>query len=105
MEQYRANQFLAVGLMPVYKFTKQLHAKLEAYAYFPVQEILMDENNKAYLGNYFESMRSMVFGSLSFVSVVGPVSLYLGYIADTENPWIAQLSFGYLLFNKKSSDE
>ncbi len=105
MEQYRAHQFFAAGLMPVYKFTKQLHAKFEAYAYFPVQEILMDENNKAYLGNYFESMRSMVFGSLSFVSVVGPVSLYLGYISDTENPWIAQLSFGYLLFNKKSSDE
>ena len=105
MEQYRAHQFLAVGLMPVYKFTKQLHTKLEAYAYFPVQEILMDENNKAYFGNYFKSMRTMVFGSLSFVSVVGPVSLYLGYITDTENPWIAQLSFGYLLFNKKSSDE
>jgi len=105
MEQYRAHQFLAAGLMPVYKFTKQLHTKLEAYAYFPVQEILMDENNKAYFGNYFKSMRTMFFGSLSFVSVVGPVSLYLGYITDTENPWVAQLSFGYLLFNKKSSDE
>jgi NTE family protein len=105
LEQYRAHQFLAAGLMPVYKFTKQLHTKLEAYAYFPVQEILMDENNKAYFGNYFKNMRTMIFGSLSFVSVVGPVSFYLGYITDTENPWIAQLSFGYLLFNKKSSDE
>ena len=105
MEHYRAHQFLAAGLSPVYKFTKQLHAKLEAYAYFPVQEILMDEYNKAYFGNYFKSMSTAVFGSLSFVSVVGPVSLYLGYITDDENPWIAQLSFGYLLFNKKSSDE
>lgn len=105
MEHYRAHQFLAVGLMPVYKFSKQLHAKLEAYAYFPVQEILMDEQNLAYYGNYFKSMRTMFFASMSFVSVVGPVSLYLGYVAEEENPWIAQLSFGYLLFNKKSSDE
>jgi len=105
MEHYRAHQFLAAGLMPVYKFTKQLHAKLEAYAYFPVQEILMDEYNKAYFGNYFKSMSLMLHGSLSFVSVVGPVSLHLGYITDEENPWFAQLSFGYLLFNKKSSDE
>ncbi len=74
-------------------------------AYFPVQEILMDEHNQAYFGNYFKSMRTMFFASMSYVSVVGPVSLYLGYIADEENPWIAQLSFGYLLFNKKSSDE
>lgn len=105
MEHYRANQFLAAGLMPIYKFSQRLHAKLEAYAYFPVQEILMDDNNKAYLGNYFKSMSSMVFGSMSFVSVAGPVSLYLGYISNAENPWIAQLSFGYLLFNKKSSDQ
>ena len=105
MEKYRANQFLAAGLMPVYKFTNQLHAKLEAYAYFPVQEIHRDINNEAYLGNYFRRMRGMLFGSLSFVSVAGPVSLHLGYIADTDYPWVAQLSFGYLLFNKKSSDE
>ncbi len=105
MEHYRAHQFFAAGLMPVYKFSKRLHAKLEAYAYFPVQEILMDQNNLAYLGNYFKSMRTMFFGSLSFVTVVGPVSLYLGFVENEENPWIAQLSFGYLLFNKKSSDE
>ena len=105
MEDYRAYQFLAAGLMPVYQFTNQLHAKLEAYAYFPVQEILRDSYDEAYLGNYFKSMRAMVFGSLSYVSVAGPVSLHLGYIADADYPWIAQLSFGYLLFNKKSSDE
>jgi len=105
MEEYRANQFLAAGLMPVYKFTNQLHAKLEAYAYFPVQEILRDTFDEAYLGNYFKSMKGMVFGSLSFVSVAGPASLHLGYIAGADYPWIAQLSFGYLLFNKKSSVE
>jgi NTE family protein len=105
MEEYRANQFLAAGLMPVYKFTDQLHAKAEAYAYFPVQEILRDTNDEAYLGNYFKSMRGMVFGSISYVSVVGPVSVHIGYIADVDYPWIAQLSFGYLLFNKKTTDE
>lgn len=105
MEYYRAHQFLAAGLMPIYKFSDRLHAKMEAYAYFPVQEILMDASNEAYYGNYFKSMRGMVFASLNFVSVAGPVSLYLGYIGDEENPWIAQLSFGYLLFNKKSSGE
>ncbi|MDF1575497.1 MAG: patatin-like phospholipase family protein [Bacteroidales bacterium] len=105
MEHYRAHQFLAAGLIPVYNFTKQLHAKVEAYAYFPVQEIILGEvNNEAYFGNYFKSMKTMFHGSLNFVSVAGPVSLHLGYITDEENPWIFQLSFGYLLFNKKSSD-
>ena len=105
MESYRAHQFLAAGLMPIYKFSDRVHAKMETYAYFPVQEILMDASNEAYYGNYFKSMRGMVFASLNFVSVAGPLSLYLGYIGGEENPWIAQLSFGYLLFNKKSSGE
>jgi NTE family protein len=105
LEHYRAYQSIAAGVMPVYQFTKQLHAKMEAYAYFPVQEILKDVNNKAYFGSYFNNMQVMLHGSLNFVSVAGPVSLHLGYITGEENPWIAQLSFGYLLFNKKSSDE
>ncbi len=105
MEQYRANQFIAVGLMPVYNFRKQIHAKLESYAFFPVQEILRDMNNEAYLGNYFKSMLTMFSASLNMVTVAGPVSLHLGYITDEEYPWVFQLSFGYLLFNKKSGDE
>ena len=47
----------------------------------------------------------MIYGSLNFISVAGPISLYVGYIPDEENPWVAQLSFGYLLFNKKSTNE
>ena len=105
MEHYRANQFIAAGLMPLYNFRKQVHAKLEAYAYFPVQEILRDQDNEAYLGSYFKSMHSLFNASLNIVTVAGPVSLNVGYITTGENPWSIQLSFGYLLFNKKSADE
>ncbi len=105
MEHYRAHQFIAAGLMPVYSFNNQLHAKIEAYAFFPVQEILRTENNEAYTGNYFSSMKTLFDASLNFVSVAGPVSFHVGYITEEEKPWMFQLSFGYLLFNKRSIDE
>jgi NTE family protein len=105
MQHYRANQFIALGLMPVYSFKKQIHAKLEAYAFFPVQEILVDQDNEAYLGGYFKTMKPMINATLNLVTVAGPISLNLGYIAEEQNPWLIQLSFGYLLFNKKSADE
>ena len=105
MEHYRANQFIALGLMPVFNFRKQVHAKLETYAFFPVQEILRDQDNEAYLGNYFKSMLTMFDASLNVVTVAGPLTLHVGYITEEENPWVFQLSFGYLLFNKKSADE
>ena len=105
MEHYRAHQFIAAGLMPVYKFTRKIHAKMEAYAFFPVQEILKDESNAAYEGTYFNSMKTLFDASLSFVTVAGPISFQLGYITEEEKPWVIQLSFGYLLFNKRSTDE
>ena len=105
MEHYRAHQFIAAGLMPVFTFNKKIHAKFEAYAFFPVQEILRDENNKVYTSTYFNSMTSLFNASFNFISVAGPVSLHVGYITEEEQPWVFQLSFGYLLFNKKSTDE
>jgi NTE family protein len=105
MEHYRANQFVAFGLMPVYNFSKQFFAKAEAYAFFPAQEILRDVNNEAYLSPYFNTAKTLFNASLNFVSVAGPVSFHVGYITEEEKPWVLQLSFGYLLFNKRSIDE
>ena len=105
MEHYRAYQFIGMGVMPVYKFSKRFHAKLEVYGFFPVQEILRDINNQAYLGTYFSSVSSIFDASLTFVTVAGPVSLHVGYISEEDTPWVVQLSFGYLLFNKRSTTE
>ena len=105
MENYRAYQFAAFGLMPVYKFSRRFHAKAEAYTFVPVQEILRDSNNKAYLGNFFESVKTLFNASVNMVTVAGPVSFHVGYITEEEDPWVIQLSFGYLLFNKRSVDE
>lgn len=105
MESYRANQFIAVGVMPVYSFSNNMHAKLEAYGYFPVQEILRDANNNAYLGSYFSSIKSIFNASFNYISVVGPIGLHLAYISALDQPWIVQLSFGYLLFNRKSNED
>jgi len=105
MENYRAFQFAAFGLMPAYRFNKSLHAKVEAFSFFPVQEILRDSNNEAYLGPFFDTVKTLFDASLNLVTVAGPVSFHVGYITEEEDPWVLQLSFGYLLFNKRSVDE
>jgi NTE family protein len=105
MEGYRAHQFIAAGLMPVYRFNKQIHAKLEAYGFFPLQEILADENNDAYLGTYFDTMKSLFNASVSVITPAGPIGFHAGYVTEEEKPWMFQISFGYLLFNKRSNDD
>lgn len=105
MEEYRANQYIGLGLMPVYSFGNNMHAKLEAYGYFPVQEVLRGENNEAVLGNYFSTMKTIFNISVNALTVVGPIGLHVGYISAQENPWLVQLSFGYLLYNRKSAED
>ena len=105
MEQYRAHQFIAAGLMPVYSINRQVHVKLEAYGFFPVREITKDTDNNAILGTYFNSMKTLFNASVNVVTVAGPVGFHVGYISAQGQPWVIQLSFGYLLFNKKSSED
>lgn len=105
MENYRANQYIGAGLMPVYAIGQNMHTKLEMYAYVPVQEILRDDENNAYLGDYFSTIKYIFNASVNYLSVVGPLGFHVGYISDTEKPWIVQLSFGYLLFNQKSDED
>ena len=105
MEEYRAHQYLSAGLAPVYAITRNIHARLEAYAFIPVQEILRDDENMAYKGHYFASAEAILGASVTALTVAGPVSLQAGYLGAMSNPWVFQLSFGYLLFNKKSDHD
>lgn len=105
MEEFRAHHFIAAGIMPVWSFNRQLHGKLEAYGFFPVQEILKGEGNEAVMGTYFDTARTLFNASINLVTVAGPLGLHVGYLSARERPWVVQLSFGYLLFNQKSAED
>ena len=105
LEQYRANQYFAVGLMPIFKISKKMNLKLEAYAFVPAQEILKDENNQAVLGNYFQTVKPIFNGSFNLATPVGPISFNTSYLHYEEKKWIIQLSFGYLMFNRRTLEE
>ena len=105
LEAYRAHHYIGAGIMPVYNIRKNVHFKLEAYGFFPLQEILKAEDGRAYLGSYFSSMHSIFNASLNVITVAGPVGLHVAHFSALDRPWIAQLSFGYLLFNKKSNQD
>jgi len=105
MEEYRAHQFIAAGLMPAWSFGRQAHVKFEAYAFVPVQKIIKGEDSSAEMGHYFQTVHTVFNASLNFITVAGPVSLHAAYLSAEEDPWVLQLSFGYLLFNRKSSED
>ena len=82
-----------------------MNLKLEAYAFVPAQEILKDENNQAVLGNYFQTVKPIFNGSFNLATPVGPISFNTSYLHYEEKKWIIQLSFGYLMFNRRTLEE
>jgi hypothetical protein len=39
------------------------------------------------------------------MTVAGPIGIHAAYLSAQDSPWVFQLSFGYLLFNKKSNED
>ncbi|MDR2120086.1 MAG: patatin-like phospholipase family protein [Tannerella sp.] len=104
-ETFRANEYLAAGVMPIYAFNKMFHLRTELYGFMPVHRIKKEIMNtaaytdKPYLGkrfNSFEYMGEMAFVfQLPFVSV----SLFANGYSHPKNNFNIGLNIGYLLFN------
>lgn len=103
LNQFRAHAYAAGGLQAVYSLRKNLDIRAEAYAFQAYQDILSDDENKAF---YRDDPETRYIGSASLVfhSPLGPLSLNLNYFDQKDEPWSFLLNFGYILFNDSAID-
>jgi len=105
LENYRSNQYLAVGAIPIIEFGKSTHMRVECYLYQPYKAIRMDENKKAYLGEAFKSHWLIGSASLVYNTPIGPVAGSVAYYpANGGKEWYFNLTFGYSIFNTRVFD-
>ena len=78
----RANSFIAVGVVPVYKFNSSLSARLSANAFVPLRKICSDDTGRARYGRWFGSAK--FFGEVDVVYSLpfGDVAAYCNYISS-----------------------
>lgn len=99
-EDFRANQFLAAGIKPIYVFNDMLQLRMELYGFLPIFPIRSTEQNKAYYGRAFSKFEFM--NELSFVFQIpslGSVSAYFNYFSTPKRNWNFGVSIGWQLFN------
>lgn len=111
-EAFRANQYFAAGISPIYKFSKMLHFRLDLYGFAPLYEIKKDEIEvatnsyvaKASYGKFLHSFNYMGEAALVLQLPFASISLYAnGYSYPTKN-FNFGLNIGYLIFNPKMLD-
>ncbi|MCD7850552.1 MAG: patatin-like phospholipase family protein [Parabacteroides sp.] len=110
-EAFRANQYVAFGLSPIWKFSKLLHFRLDMYGFAPLYEIKKEEiwNDNTYsaipyYGKFLHSFKYMGEAALVLQLPFASISLYAnGYSYPSKN-FNFGLNIGYLIFNPKMLD-
>ena len=109
-EAFRANEYVAAGVMPVYVFNKMFHFRMEIYGFMPVNQIkrgVLNEGlygNEPWLGESFRSMEWMGEAAFVFQLPFISVSLFANGYSYPKNDFNFGLNIGYLLFSPSFSE-
>ena len=110
-EAFRANQFIAGGITPIWKINKLLHWRTDLYAFAPLYEIknrvVQEEGGfvkNPYYGKFMNSYKFMGETSLVFNLPFVSISLYANAYSYPKNNFNFGLNIGYLIFNPKLLD-
>lgn len=98
---FRANQYVAAGLKPIYMINSYLQVRFEGYVFMPIRPILQNESGEAYYGQPFSTL-----AHLEELSIVGHfsnlvVSAYLNHNSSLPRSVSAGVSLGWYMFNNR----
>ena len=98
-EAFRANQYAAVGIRPIYKFNQMFSVRSDFYAFAPIFPIKRNTINKAYYGKAFSEFEYI--GELTAVCrlAFGTIGAYVNYYSSPKKNWNIGLTIGFQLLN------
>lgn len=98
-EAFRANQFLAAGVKPIFVLNDMFQFRSEFYGFMPIFPIKKNALNKAYYGKAFS--RFEYLGEISVICQLpfGAISAYVNHYSSPKREWNVGLSIGLQLFN------
>ncbi len=97
-KRFRANSFIAVGIVPVWSPLSRAQVRLSASVFMPFRRIELDEpTGGAYYGKWFRNPEvitelDLVY-NLPFASICG----YVNYLSYPARNWNVGLSFGFYM--------
>ena len=104
-EGFRANQYVAIGVMPIVTLGKSLHLRFEGYGFLPfhpIQRTLASDaftGERVRYGKTVETFRYMGEAALVLNLPFISVSLFANGYSYPKNDFNVGLNIGFLLFN------
>lgn len=98
-EAFRANQFVAAGIKPIYVLNDLFQFRAEFYGFMPIYPIEKNTLNQAYYGKAFSKMKYMGEASVVCSLPFGSISAYVNHYSSPKKEWNVGLTIGWQLFN------
>lgn len=104
LQNFRAHNYLAVGLRNVYSIRPNLDFRVEAYGFKALESITPDNEAESGYKDFINNIHFTGTAAMTLHSPVGPINLSFNYYDDAETKFGVLLHVGFLLFNNKSLD-
>ncbi len=100
-EAFRANQYIALGIKPIYKINTVFHVRGEIYGFLPIYPIEKNSINKAVYGKAFSGFQHIEELSVVCSLPFGAISAYVNHYSSPSKNWNLGLSLGWFIFNSR----
>ena len=100
-EAFRANQYIAAGILPIWKIINNLQLRTELYGFVPFFEIKQGKNNQPYYGRFMNSFKYMGEIALVYDLPFASISIYTNHYSYPKKNWNFGIGLGLLLYNPK----
>ena len=98
---FRSTQYLAAGVIPIWKIMNNLQFRNEFYVFAPFRQIYEGENMVPYYGKAFTKYHFMGESSLVLDLSFASISLYANYYDYPARNWNFGINIGLLVFSPK----
>ena len=102
MQEYRSPQFVGGGFNVIFSINDVVDIRLDPYFFQPLKQIVRFDDGRFGYAEEFQEGTLMAGGSIIYHSPVGPLRISTNYFPRQEQPFLTQISFGYVLFNDRA---
>lgn len=99
---FRANSFIAAGVVPIYRFNDNLTARLQCYGFMPLREICeVADTDTAVYGRWFHSPEFFGEADVTYRFPFASLNVYANYSTSPGAKWNVGISFGIYILPPK----
>lgn len=101
-EAFRANQYIAAGITPIWHIIKNLQLRGDFYCFAPLYKIEQSPlNNKAVYGKFMHNQEFMGEITIAYSLPFASISMFTNYYSYPKKNWNFGINFGILIYNPK----